>query len=45
MGRVIIVGAGLAGLSAGYRLKQKGYDVLILEASDRPGGRKRSLER
>ncbi len=45
MGNVIVVGAGLAGLSAGYRLRQKGFKVLILEASDRAGGRMRSLER
>lgn len=38
-GRVIIVGAGAAGLYAAHLLKQHGADVVILEASDRVGGR------
>ncbi|SHG44497.1 Phytoene dehydrogenase-related protein [Flavobacterium segetis] len=36
---VIIVGAGLAGLSAAVHLHRQGRKVLILEASDRAGGR------
>lgn len=35
----VIIGAGLAGLAAGYWLKQKGWDVTILEARSRLGGR------
>lgn len=35
---VVILGAGPAGLVAGYELQNKGYDVTILEASDRVGG-------
>ena len=37
--RVVIVGAGFAGLACADQLKRRGADVTILEASDRPGGR------
>ncbi|MEZ4520724.1 MAG: flavin monoamine oxidase family protein [Thermomicrobiales bacterium] len=36
--RIIILGAGPAGLVSGYELSKKGYDVKILEASDRVAG-------
>jgi monoamine oxidase len=36
---VIILGAGMAGLVAGYELKSLGHHVEILEASPRAGGR------
>jgi len=38
----IIVGAGLAGLSAARRLHQAGQNVVVLEASDGIGGRVRT---
>lgn len=38
-GKVIIVGAGAAGLSAGYLLERSGVDFEIIEAADRYGGR------
>ena len=37
--RVIIVGGGFAGLSAAYTLRKRGITPLLLEASDRAGGR------
>jgi monoamine oxidase len=37
--RIVVVGAGLAGLSCAYRLKQAGYTAQVFEASDRIGGR------
>lgn len=37
--KVIIVGAGLAGLAAGYELFKAGHDVKIIEAQHRAGGR------
>jgi monoamine oxidase len=41
--KIIIIGAGMAGLSAGYELTQLGHDVTILEARARPGGRVHTL--
>ena len=39
---VIIIGAGIAGLTAAKLAKQKGFKVLLLEASDGVGGRVRT---
>jgi lysine-specific histone demethylase 1B len=38
-GKVVIVGAGIAGLYAGYLLQNKGIDFVILEATAMHGGR------
>ncbi|TAF32296.1 MAG: FAD-dependent oxidoreductase [Cytophagales bacterium] len=44
MTKIAILGAGAAGLRAGSLLKQKGYNVEILEASERVGGRVWSIK-
>jgi monoamine oxidase len=43
--RVIIIGAGMAGLVAGYELARAGHDPLILEGQNRVGGRVYTLRK
>jgi protoporphyrinogen/coproporphyrinogen III oxidase len=37
--KVGVIGAGIAGLAAGWRLQEAGHEVVVFEASDHPGGR------
>ena len=39
---VVVIGAGLAGLNATLKLQEAGREVILLEASDRAGGRVQS---
>jgi len=45
MAAIAVVGAGLTGLTAAYRLKQQGHRIVVYEASDRAGGAIVSLRR
>ncbi len=39
MPRILILGGGLSGLHTAYALERRGFDPLVIEARDRPGGR------
>ena len=43
--RAIVVGAGLAGLTAAFELERRGWSVTVLEARDRLGGRVLTVRR
>lgn len=40
---VIVAGGGIAGLSTAYELMKRGFDVTVLEASQRAGGHVRTI--
>lgn len=40
---VAVLGGGVGGLSAAHHLAERGFDVTVYEASDRPGGKARSV--
>ena len=42
---VIVIGAGISGLYATWKLEQQGLSVLLLEKKDRIGGRLKTVER
>ncbi|MGC2542002.1 MAG: FAD-dependent oxidoreductase, partial [Candidatus Sulfotelmatobacter sp.] len=43
--KVIILGAGIAGLVSAYEMQRAGFDCAVLEARERPGGRNWTLRR
>jgi monoamine oxidase len=43
--RAVVLGAGVAGLSAAHELRKAGYRVTVLEARDRVGGRNWTIRR
>ena len=43
--KVIILGAGIAGLVCAYEMRWAGFECTVLEARERPGGRNWTLRR
>lgn len=43
--KVVVIGAGVSGVAAAYRLKQQGYDVTVLEKGDYIGGKAKTIRR
>ena len=43
--KIIVIGAGIAGLASAFRLQNIGHDVTVVEASERAGGRAKMLGR
>jgi monoamine oxidase len=43
--KVVVLGAGLAGLSAAWNLQKSGYDVVVVEAQAAPGGRVKTIRK
>jgi protoporphyrinogen/coproporphyrinogen III oxidase len=41
---VAVIGAGMAGLAAAHLLSTRGLSVIVLDKSDRPGGRARTIK-
>ena len=41
--RVIVLGGGVAGMSAAHELIERGFEVVVLERRDIPGGKARSI--
>ena len=41
--RIVVAGAGMGGLAAALALSAKGFRTIVIEATDRPGGKMRSV--
>lgn len=41
--KVIVLGGGVAGMSAAHELAERGFEVVVYEARDIPGGKARSM--
>ena len=41
--RVVVLGGGVAGMSAAHELIERGFEVVVLERSDLAGGKARSI--
>ena len=44
MKKAVIIGSGFAGMSAACFLAKAGWDVIVIEKNDQPGGRARQLK-
>ncbi len=42
--KAVVIGSGFGGLAAAVRLRSRGYEMTLVEALDRPGGRARVIE-
>lgn len=42
--KIVVVGAGIAGLTSAHFLSRHGFEVVVLEQGDTPGGRMRQVE-
>lgn len=42
--KVVILGGGVAGMSAAHELAERGFEVSVYEAREVPGGKARSME-
>ncbi|MBD0382591.1 protoporphyrinogen/coproporphyrinogen oxidase [Paenibacillus sedimenti] len=40
--KIAVIGAGISGLAAAYQLQKRGYEVIVFERTNLPGGRMRT---
>jgi geranylgeranyl pyrophosphate synthase/uncharacterized protein with NAD-binding domain and iron-sulfur cluster len=44
MAKVVVLGGGVGGMSAAHELAERGFEVVVLERRDIPGGKARSID-